>query len=126
RRPLDRPRGQSGAARQDTWQERAEDARRPLPRVLQRPRERRRFRGHLRMVGEMIASSLLATNLNLDPGSWIAWIVVGLIAGAIAARVVAGPGFGGLADIVLGVAGALICCLLFISRFCAAGNCHLF
>jgi len=46
--------------------------------------------------------------VTLDPGSWISWIIVGLIAGAIAARVVAGRGFGCLADIVVGVAGALI------------------
>ena len=50
----------------------------------------------------------LASGLNLDPGSLIGWILVGLIAGAIAARVVAGRGFGCLADIVVGVAGALI------------------
>ena len=46
--------------------------------------------------------------MTLDPGSWVSWIIVGLIAGAIAARVVAGRGFGCLADIVVGVAGALI------------------
>jgi uncharacterized membrane protein YeaQ/YmgE (transglycosylase-associated protein family) len=46
--------------------------------------------------------------MTLDPGSWISWIIVGLIAGAIAARVVAGRGFGCIADIVVGVAGALI------------------
>jgi uncharacterized membrane protein YeaQ/YmgE (transglycosylase-associated protein family) len=46
--------------------------------------------------------------VRLEPGNWIAWIVVGLIAGAIASRVVAGRGFGCLADIVVGVAGALI------------------
>ena len=46
--------------------------------------------------------------MTLDPGSWISWIIVGLIAGAIAARVVAGRGFGCLADIVVGVAGALL------------------
>jgi len=46
--------------------------------------------------------------VTLDPGSWISWIIVGLIAGAIAARVVAGRGFGCIADIVVGVAGALI------------------
>ena len=46
--------------------------------------------------------------MTLEPGSWISWIIVGLIAGAIAARVVAGRGFGCLADIVVGVAGALI------------------
>jgi len=46
--------------------------------------------------------------VTLDPGSWISWIIVGLIAGAIAARVVGGRGFGCIADIVVGVAGALI------------------
>ena len=53
-------------------------------------------------------TTILASHLNLDPGSWIGWIVVGLIAGAIAARVVAGRGFGCIADIVVGVAGAII------------------
>src|SRR2546426_11404515 len=56
----------------------------------------------------MIAAGLLDSRLNLDPGSWLAWIVGGLIAGAIAARVVAGRGFGCIADIVVGVAGAFI------------------
>ena len=46
--------------------------------------------------------------MTLDPGSWISWIIVGLIAGAVASRVVAGRGFGCLADIVVGVAGAFI------------------
>ena len=46
--------------------------------------------------------------MNVEPGNWVAWIVVGLIAGAIAARVVAGRGFGCIADIVVGIAGALI------------------
>jgi len=56
----------------------------------------------------MLAVAILTSSLNLDPGSWISWIIVGLIAGAIAARVVAGRGFGCLADIVVGVAGAII------------------
>src|SRR5437879_1057944 len=60
------------------------------------------------MAGEMIAAGLLAGRLNLDPGSWLAWIVVGLISGAVAARVVAGRGFGCIADIIVGVAGAII------------------
>jgi len=50
----------------------------------------------------------LAVSLNLQPGSWLAWIVVGLISGGVAARVVAGRGFGCIADIVVGVAGAII------------------
>src|SRR5437879_9278604 len=56
----------------------------------------------------MIAEVVLAGRLNLDPGSWLAWIVVGLISGAVAARVVAGRGFGCIADIIVGVAGAII------------------
>ena len=70
----------------------------------------------------MIDSSLLASKLNLDPGSWLAWIVVGLIAGAIAARVVAGRGFGCIADIVVGVAGAIIGGFLLSSLFGFSGN----
>ena len=61
-------------------------------------------------------------HLNLDPGSWLAWIIVGLIAGAIAARVVAGRGFGCLADIVVGVAGAIIGGFLLSSVFGMSGN----
>src|ERR1700686_4051060 len=45
---------------------------------------------------------------NLQPGSWLLWILVGLISGAVAARVVAGRGFGCVADILVGVAGAFI------------------
>src|SRR5207249_3672885 len=70
----------------------------------------------------MIAAGLLDSRLNLDPGSWLAWIVVGLIAGAIAARVVAGRGFGCLADIVVGVAGAIIGGFLLSSLFGMTGN----
>ncbi len=65
---------------------------------------------------------LLETRLNLDPGSWIAWIIVGLVAGAIAARVVAGRGFGCIADIVVGVAGAIIGGFLLSSLFGMSGN----
>jgi uncharacterized membrane protein YeaQ/YmgE (transglycosylase-associated protein family) len=46
--------------------------------------------------------------VSLQPGSWLSWILVGLISGAIAARVVAGRGFGCVADIVVGIAGALL------------------
>jgi uncharacterized membrane protein YeaQ/YmgE (transglycosylase-associated protein family) len=50
----------------------------------------------------------LVGRLVTDPGSWVAWIVVGLIAGAVAARVVTGRGFGCVADIIVGIVGALI------------------
>jgi len=55
-----------------------------------------------------VAMSAMPLTVSLQPGSWLSWIVVGLIAGAIAARVVAGRGFGCVADIVVGIAGALI------------------
>ena len=50
----------------------------------------------------------LVESLNLQPGNWLLWILVGLIAGAVASRVVAGRGFGCIADILVGVAGAFI------------------
>jgi uncharacterized membrane protein YeaQ/YmgE (transglycosylase-associated protein family) len=55
-----------------------------------------------------VVKTAMALTVSLQPGSWLSWIVVGLIAGAIAARVVAGRGFGCVADIVVGIAGALI------------------
>jgi uncharacterized membrane protein YeaQ/YmgE (transglycosylase-associated protein family) len=59
-------------------------------------------------VTHALAISAIPLVVNLQPGSWLSWIIVGLIAGAIAARVVAGRGFGCVADIVVGIAGALI------------------
>src|SRR5258707_13332555 len=50
----------------------------------------------------------MAGHIVLDLGSWLSWIIVGLIAGAVAARVVAGRGFGCIADIIVGIAGAII------------------
>ncbi|HKC20049.1 MAG TPA: GlsB/YeaQ/YmgE family stress response membrane protein, partial [Candidatus Dormibacteraeota bacterium] len=68
----------------------------------------------------MIATA--AGGLNLQPGSWLAWIIIGLIAGAIASRVVAGRGFGCIADIVVGVAGAIIGGFLLSTLFGASGT----
>ena len=44
----------------------------------------------------------------LNPGGFLAWLVIGLLAGAIAGRVVRGRGYGCLMDIVIGVLGAFI------------------
>lgn len=68
------------------------------------------------------ATFVLASHLNLDPGSWLSWIVIGLIAGAVASRVVAGRGFGCLADIVVGVAGAIIGGFLLGALFGVSGT----
>ena len=65
---------------------------------------------------------IVGHGLNLEPGNFLAWIVIGLVAGAIASRVVAGRGFGCLADIVVGVAGALIGGFLLSVLFGASGT----
>ena len=65
---------------------------------------------------------MLSSSLNLEPGSWISWIVVGLISGTIAARVVAGRGFGCVADMVVGVAGAIIGGFMLSALFGASGT----
>ncbi len=39
---------------------------------------------------------------------WIAWIIIGLLAGWIAGTVTRGRGFGCLVDVVLGLIGAVI------------------
>jgi uncharacterized membrane protein YeaQ/YmgE (transglycosylase-associated protein family) len=47
--------------------------------------------------------------LQLNPGfGWLGWILIGLLAGALAGRVVRGRGFGCFVDIIVGVAGAFI------------------
>lgn len=44
----------------------------------------------------------------LNPGGWIAWLIVGLLAGAIAGRLVRGRGYGCLVDIIVGIVGSFI------------------
>jgi uncharacterized membrane protein YeaQ/YmgE (transglycosylase-associated protein family) len=47
-------------------------------------------------------------DIVLQPGGTIAWLLVGLIAGALAGRVMKGSGYGCLIDIVVGLVGAVI------------------
>jgi uncharacterized membrane protein YeaQ/YmgE (transglycosylase-associated protein family) len=47
-------------------------------------------------------------NPALHPGNVIAWLAVGLLAGAIAGRVTRGRGYGCIGDILLGLAGAFV------------------
>lgn len=46
--------------------------------------------------------------INLSPGGIIAWLVVGLIAGWLAARVMKGGGYGLIGDMIVGLIGAVI------------------
>jgi uncharacterized membrane protein YeaQ/YmgE (transglycosylase-associated protein family) len=45
---------------------------------------------------------------TLEPGSLLAWLIVGLVAGFFAGRVMHGGGFGVIGDIVVGIIGAFI------------------
>jgi len=45
---------------------------------------------------------------TLDPGGLLAWLVVGLVAGFLASRVMRGGGYGIIGDIVVGIVGAFL------------------
>ncbi len=51
--------------------------------------------------------------MDLNPGNLIAWIIVGFLAGWLAATVSRGGGFGCLGNTAIGLAGAIIGGLLF-------------
>ena len=53
-----------------------------------------------------VATLVLAA--MLDPGGLVAWLIVGLVAGFLASRVMRGGGYGVIGDIVVGVIGAFI------------------
>jgi uncharacterized membrane protein YeaQ/YmgE (transglycosylase-associated protein family) len=55
----------------------------------------------------------LFAQIDLEPGGVIAWIVVGLIAGFLAGRVMKGSGYGPIGDLVVGLVGALVGGFLF-------------
>ena len=55
----------------------------------------------------------LFAQINLEPGGVIAWVVVGLIAGYLAGRVMRGGGYGLVGDLVVGLVGALVGGFLF-------------
>jgi uncharacterized membrane protein YeaQ/YmgE (transglycosylase-associated protein family) len=46
--------------------------------------------------------------IALEPGGVIAWLLVGLIAGALTGRVMRGYGYGCLGNIVVGLVGSVI------------------
>ena len=56
--------------------------------------------------------SMFAT-IVLEPGGVIAWLVVGLVAGFLASRVMGAGGYGLIGDIVVGLIGAFLGGLLF-------------
>jgi uncharacterized membrane protein YeaQ/YmgE (transglycosylase-associated protein family) len=55
----------------------------------------------------------ILADVELNPGGIVAWILVGVIAGWLAGKVLSGRGAGVILDIVLGLAGALVGGFLF-------------
>jgi uncharacterized membrane protein YeaQ/YmgE (transglycosylase-associated protein family) len=51
---------------------------------------------------------IAAVKVVLDPGNVLAWLVAGLLAGAIAGRITRGRGYGCIGDIILGLVGAFV------------------
>ena len=45
---------------------------------------------------------------QLEPGGVFSWLLIGLVAGALAGRVVRGRGYGCVVDIVVGITGGFI------------------
>lgn len=62
----------------------------------------------------------------LEPGGVIAWLVVGLIAGFLASRVMGSGGYGLIGDIVVGLVGAfiggLVCGALVVGDYGLVGS----
>jgi uncharacterized membrane protein YeaQ/YmgE (transglycosylase-associated protein family) len=64
--------------------------------------------------------ALLVAEIALAPGGFIAWLVVGLIAGFLAGSVMRGGGYGMIGDVVMGLIGALVGG--FLTGFFVQGN----
>jgi uncharacterized membrane protein YeaQ/YmgE (transglycosylase-associated protein family) len=50
---------------------------------------------------------LALVSVTFDPGSILVWVLIGLIAGFLASKVMTGHGKGIVTDVVIGVIGAL-------------------
>jgi len=56
----------------------------------------------------MTLVTLILAEVNLSLSNVLWWLVVGLIAGFLASRVMSGGGYGLIGDIVVGIIGALL------------------
>jgi uncharacterized membrane protein YeaQ/YmgE (transglycosylase-associated protein family) len=56
---------------------------------------------------------LILGDVFLHPGGIIAWLIVGLIAGFLAGKVMKGSGYGIIGDIIVGLIGAFVGGILF-------------
>jgi uncharacterized membrane protein YeaQ/YmgE (transglycosylase-associated protein family) len=56
----------------------------------------------------MTLATLILGAIALNPGGLLAWLIVGLIAGFLASRVMRGGGYGLIGDIIVGIVGAFL------------------
>ena len=56
----------------------------------------------------MTLATLILADVNLSLTNVLWWLVVGLIAGFLASRVMSGGGYGLIGDIVVGIIGAIL------------------
>jgi uncharacterized membrane protein YeaQ/YmgE (transglycosylase-associated protein family) len=56
----------------------------------------------------IMTRATLILGATLDPGGLLMWLIVGLIAGFLASRVMRGGGYGLIGDIVVGIVGAFL------------------
>jgi uncharacterized membrane protein YeaQ/YmgE (transglycosylase-associated protein family) len=73
-----------------------------------------------RSLGIRRTTMVIFADFVLQPGGIVAWIVLGLIAGWLAGKVMSGSGYGLLSDILLGLIGALVGGVVF--GFVAGGD----
>jgi uncharacterized membrane protein YeaQ/YmgE (transglycosylase-associated protein family) len=55
-----------------------------------------------------VSLATLVLGAALEPGGIIAWIIIGLVAGFVADRVIPGKGFGLIGNLVVGIVGAFL------------------
>lgn len=60
--------------------------------------------------------------IQLEPGVVVAWLVIGLIAGFLASRVMGDGGYGIVGDIIVGLVGAFVGGLVFGMFFTGTPN----
>ena len=77
----------------------------PSPTVRQKDwRAIHRYQGK----DKIMTFATLINGTNLEPGGLLAWLIVGLVAGFLASRVIRGGGYGLIGDIIVGIVGAFI------------------
>src|SRR5579859_7403559 len=63
---------------------------------------------HVYQEKDKIMTLALVFGATLDPGGLLMWLVVGLVAGFLASRIMRGGGYGIIGDIVVGIIGAFL------------------